>query len=145
MEYSDVFNRVYKNYISTRKIKLQENHFMALVTALPALIVAKADGVVDAKEKEYLQQIADNLAIQFSSDEDVKKLSDVFCKEFDYILNHLSDWQIDFIELNAEYLNEHPEKKEEIKKRIIDIAEVSNGICEEEKMFIDHLINTLSL
>ena len=49
------------------------------------------------------------------------------------------------IELNAEYLNEHPEKKEEIKKRIIDIAEVSNGICEEEKMFIDHLINTLSL
>ena len=65
MEHSDVFNRVYKNYISIRKIKLQENHFMALVTALPALIVAKADGVVDAKEKEYLQQIADNLANEF--------------------------------------------------------------------------------
>ncbi len=145
MEYNEQFKSVYTNYIEKRKIHLSEDQFMAMVTALPALLVAKADGVVDKEEKNYLHEIATTLAKQFVKEAEVNSLTDTFSHEFEYILKHLSDWKIDFIELTADYLNENPEKKDEIKKEMVSVAQISQGISLDEKMFIEHLIRTLNL
>ena len=149
MEFNANFKNVYNSYVTSRKIKLTENQFMAMVTTLPALLVAKADGIFDAKEKSYMKDIAGNLAqsfkIELLSDEKVKELAEIFNKEFDYILNNISDWQVSFIEVIADYLDQNSEQKESIKKMIYGVAEASEGICPEEQYFINHLSNTLKL
>ena len=149
MEYNANFKNVYNSYVTSRKIKLTENQFMAMVTTLPALLVAKADGIVDAKEKSYMKDIAENLAqnykIELLSDKKVQELSGIFIKEFDYILKNISDWQVYFIEIIADFLDQNTNQKEDIKKMIYGVAEASEGICQEEQFFINHLSNTLKL
>ena len=146
MQYNSNFQSLYNVYIEQRNLHINEDEFMQLVMTLPALLVALADDKVDPVEKKFLQGVAKKIAAKFAhSSNKSDNIATVFFNEFTYILDNLSLWQIPFIEVLADYLEENSEQKIAIEEMINNIAEVSEGICDDERVYIQQLVNSLRL
>lgn len=147
MAYNSNFAALYTLYTGQRKLNITEDEFLQLLITLPALLVAKADGKVDDVEKRFLKAVASGIATRYAHmhNSENQNFAEVMEKEFAYLLDHLNTWQVQFIEVLAEYLEDNADLKTDIIQMINDIAEVSEGICEDERVYIQQLVRSLKL
>lgn len=144
VEFQEKLSALCKSYNSKRNIDFSDKEFLALLISYPSLLVAASDNDFDEKEQELLISLAIGLFEEF---EDVDLTNDEtagyeikFLQEFNYLIDNASLWKESF--LNFLLLFTAPELQEiqtTIKRMLIDIAEVSAGISEEEQEVIEFI------
>jgi tellurite resistance protein len=142
-------SNLYIEYTEHRRIKLTFEQFSVFITFYPALLVAHTDGVIDENEWQLLKGLADNLAVltvrKGADKEELKDLKQLFFSEFAYLIKHFDLWERKFIKALKNYLVDQPKESEAVIKVIYSLADASNGICDKEKVMIEHLQHELGL
>jgi hypothetical protein len=145
VEFQEKLSALCKRYNSKRNVDFSDKEFLALLISYPSLLVAASDNDFDDKEQELLISLAIGLFEEFERVNLTDKTSVYeakFLMEFNYLIDNSSEWKESF--LNFLLLFSNPELQEiqsTIKRMLIDIAEVSAGISEEEQEVIE-FINT---
>ncbi len=124
----------------SRNTKMSEEEFKILILTYPIFLVAKADGTFDEDEKQLLSTILLNFLSPLYGDKIDKEQYDIL------IVNYLEDFE--FLYKNEEtfkigFLNELKEFNQNVKDSISsllkEIAEISDGIDENELKVIEEL------
>ena len=129
-----------EKFENKRSMKMSEEEFKVLILTYPIFLVAKADGTFDEEEKQLLSTILLNFLSPLYGDKINKEQYDSL------IFNYLEDFE--FLYKNEEtfiigFLNELKEFNQSVKDSISsllnEIADISNGIDEEELKVIEEL------
>lgn len=129
-----------EKFENKRSTKMSEEEFKILILTYPIFLVAKADGTFDEEEKQLLSTILLNFLSPLYGDKINKEQYDSL------IVNYLEDFE--FLYKNEEtfkfgFLNELKEFNQNVKDSIgsllNEIADISNGIDEEELKVIEEL------
>ena len=124
----------------SRNTQMSEEEFKVLILTYPIFLVAKADGSFDEEEKQLLTAILFNFLNPLYGDKINKEQYDSL------ILNYIEDFE--FLNKNEgtfkiRFLNELKEfdksVKDSISSLLNEIAEISNGIDENEFKVIEEL------
>lgn len=124
----------------SRNTEMSEEEFKVLILTYPIFLVAKADGTFDEDEKQLLSTILFNFLNPLYGDKINKEQHDSL------IVNYLEDFE--FLYKNEEifktgFLNELKEFNQNVKDSISsllnEIAEISDGINENELKVIEEL------
>lgn len=146
---TSLVNDLHEEYIETRKLKLNEEQFMAFVTYYPALLVANTDGVVDEKEWSLLQELSNRIVAdtlpQNADKEEVKDYKQLFFNEFHYLIENLDQWDRKFMKALQQLLAQQPKRIATVAEVLYLLAKSSNGVCEKENTMIEYLRNELKL
>ena len=114
-----------------------------LYEVITSLLVAASDNDFDDKEQELLISLAIGLFEEFEGADltnETASYETKFLQEFNYLIDNSAEWKESF--LNFLLLFSTPELQEiqsTIKRMLIDIAEVSAGISEEEQEVIEFI------
>lgn len=140
---------LHNEYTSSRKIELSYQQFISFVLFFPALLVVATDGKVDDDEWDYIENLAMDLVRTFENDtlspQEKQDLRKLFIREFCYLLDNFDTWERKFTKSLKLFLYEHAECREKVLSTIHHSAEVSEGICEKEKIMIEYLIKELGM
>ncbi len=129
-----------EKFENKRSMKMSEEEFKVLILTYPIFLVAKADGTFDEEEKQLLSTILLNFLSPLYGENINKEQYDSL------IFNYLEDFE--FLYKNEEtfkigFLNELKEFNQSVKDSISsllnEIADISNGIDEEELKVIEEL------
>ena len=129
-----------EKFENKRSMKMSDEEFKVLILTYPIFLVAKADGTFDEEEKQLLSTILLNFLSPLYGDKINKEQYDSL------IFNYLEDFE--FLYKNEEtfiigFLNELKEFNQSVKDSISsllnEIADISNGIDEEELKVIEEL------
>lgn len=128
-----------EKYSKLRDIILSEDEFSIMATIFPAVLVATADHLFDAEEKEYIADLVANAAIELYDDE-VKayRLAELLFKELLFLSQVNNEWQEKFLSVLQEELEN--EDKSALKKMLLQTAEVNKKMSDEEKSEIDRIL-----
>ena len=129
-----------EKFENKRSMKMSEEEFKILILTYPIFLVAKADGTFDKDEKQLLSTILLNFLSPLYGDKIDKEQYDSL------IVNYIEDFE--FLYKNEEifkigFLNELKEFNQNVKDSISsllnEIAEISDGIDENELKVIEEL------
>jgi hypothetical protein len=124
-----------------RGTKISEDEYKIFVLTYPLFLIAVADGTFDPEEKDFMKTILYNflnpLYTTNISEEQYESLIDNYILDFEELFksdNHKSD-----------ILKEFSLFDDEVKNAILDllneVASISNGISEQEKLEISNIKN----
>lgn len=133
---------LYKKYCAERSASLTDQQFGSLVMFFPALLVIMSDGVVDEEEWIYVKYLAKFISDTMKdevAEEDLGALQEVYYKELEYLVDpdHLERWKPEFLMVISEYVDGHPDVKEDIEDILYIFADASDGLSEEEEEQIE--------
>ena len=134
----------YRNY---RSSQLTLDQFKVLLRLFPSLLVCLSDGKFDEEERKGMRQ---NMLTQLTDleskvGEDVLKVITLLSIEMDYLAAHFIQWKEAFLSAVLYELMKNPDDKEYIFESLYLFANIHNGICIQEQLQIDELVNHLSL
>lgn len=141
---------LYEKYCAERSAALTSPQFGSLVMFFPALLVIMSDGVVDEEEWIYVKYLAKFVADTMKdevAEEDLAALQEAYYKELEYLVDpdHLERWKPEFLKVISEYVDGHPEVKEDIEDILYIFADASDGLSEEEEEQIDAIKKELHI
>jgi hypothetical protein len=124
----------------SRNTEMSEEEFKVLILTYPIFLVAKADGTFDEDEKQLLSTILLNFLSPLYGDKIDKEQYDSL------IVNYLEDFEFLYKKeetFKTGFLNELKEFNQNVKDSISsllnEIAEISDGIDENELKVIEEL------
>lgn len=102
-------SQLYEAYYENRTPNLRPDEFQYLLAITPALLIAKADGEIQAAEQQFLDhaanEMAEGLAEEGSeSTVDLSDLKNAFQNELSYLVHHLERWEQPFLTCLKEFL-----------------------------------------
>ncbi|GAA4837024.1 hypothetical protein [Algivirga pacifica] len=139
---------LYNAYKTETATPLTEEQFEKLLLYFPCLLIVASDGVVDDEEWYYVNYLARFIAqreIGMEDIEEMEKYKAIYLKEMQYLCNHLGNWKESFLMKLKEYLDLHLHLKDDLEDIMVDFAEASDGISEEESKMMDYLKETLNV
>ena len=139
---------LYKKYTESRGLFFSLEQFTSFLAFFPALLVAASDGIVDREEWFYCRKLAFGLGSSYREtngpEQDVE-LTQVYRKEFAYLLSHLPNWEEEFLQALECFFHLHPYAKKFVAQTAWLFADASNGISEEENGEMAYLCRRLQL
>lgn len=140
---------LYKHYTQIRSIKLNLEQFVLFAEFFPAVLVLMSDGVLDSKEKTYLERLVHNLSKSFLEEGfDGKKIMEIqktIMQEYEYLSTHLEDWKDSFLNALNHHLINYPESKETILDTVRLFATTSQDVNEYENNMVSFIVQRLNL
>lgn len=134
----------YRNY---RSSQLTLDQFKVLLRLFPSLLVCLSDGKFDEEERKGMRQnmLTHLTGLESKVGEDVLKVITLLSIEMDYLAAHFIQWKEAFLSAVRYELMKNPDDKEYIFESLYLFANIHNGICIQEQLQIDELVNHLSL
>jgi hypothetical protein len=130
-------------YTKSRNLQLNEDEFSLLVTLYPAVLVAASDHLFDDDEKEYIADVAANSSLELYENEvQAEKLAEILFNELLFLSQADNHWQEKFLLVLAEELD--LADKDELKKILLETAEVSKGISSDERDEISRIMKIIN-
>lgn len=130
-------------YTKSRNLQLNEDEFSLLVTLYPAVLVATSDHLFDDDEKEYIADVAANSSLELYENEvQAEKLAEILFNELLFLSQADNHWQEKFLFVLAEELDLND--KDELKKILLETAEVSKGITLDERDEISRIMKIIN-
>jgi tellurite resistance protein len=133
------FSEFFKKYQEVRNCILDENYLSSLLAIYPGILVAKADGVFGAEEKENLVS-----ALKVASKEDPVVMCEMY-SELCYLANADQSMQ----DAAMACIKEEIAGKDDLKQIILDImqstADADGSLSQEEQDKINEIKSTLSI
>lgn len=144
--YVSSFKTLKEAYSKARELNISEDQFAALVYTFPSILVAYSDGKIDMRERRFLRFIPEVLAEEENESKykDVSMTQDYF-NEVNYLLSHLEQWELPFLEVLKAQLHESSNEKNAIFRAMWQTADSSEDICESEKSKIKEICDILEL
>jgi hypothetical protein len=140
---------LYDLFVEQRNIDLDLEQFTLFTEFFPAVLVILSDGVMDTREKLYLEKLINSLANAFTNEgggnKHIHKLQHIFSQAFDFLIQHLEEWKDKFLLALKSHLAEFPESKETILDTIHLFAETSQDVDEAEGNMVRFLTEKLNL
>lgn len=130
---------LYNHYKKVRGVEVSFEEFQILILAYPIFKVANADGSFDHDESLLLKEILMNFLTEIYgenlTDSDKNNLAELYIEDLMFV--NSSE------QFNQEFLNSLSAFQKEIKNSVssllIEIAEVSGGLDEQENEMIEYL------
>lgn len=126
-------------YSKLRDIVLSEDEFSILATIFPAVLVATADHLFDADEKEYIADLVANAALELYEDENIaEQTAELLFTELLFLSQVNNEWQEKFLSV----LHDELEKKDKsaLEKMLFETAAVNKNLSDEEQSEIDRIL-----
>lgn len=126
-------------YSKSRDIVLSEDEFSILATIFPAVLVATADHLFDADEKEYIADLVANAALELYEDENIaEQTAELLFTELLFLSQVNNEWQEKFLSV----LHDELEKKDKsaLEKMLFETAAVNKNLSDEEQSEIDRIL-----
>lgn len=126
-------------YSKSRDIVLSEDEFSILATIFPAVLVATADHLFDADEKEYIADLVANAALELYEDENIaEQTAELLFTELLFLSQVNNEWQEKFLSV----LHDELEKKDKsaLEKMLFETAAVNKNLSDEEQNEIDRIL-----
>lgn len=140
---------LYEQYIEQRSINLTIEQFTLFAEFFPAILVILSDGVMDVKEKTYLEKLVKSLANTFAEDgfgkKRIQELQGIFMTEFHFLVTHIDAWKEKYLQALKNHLEYFPESKESILDIIHLFAETSQDVDDAENNMVKFLTHNLNL
>lgn len=130
-------------YSKSRDIVLSEDEFSILATIFPAVLVATADHLFDADEKEYIADLVANAALELYEDENIaEQTAELLFTELLFLSQVNNEWQEKFLSV----LNDELEKEDKsaLEKMLFETALVNKKLSGEEQREIDRILAHIS-
>jgi hypothetical protein len=144
MSLEDKINNIYSFYKEETKTVLSLENFKNLILTYPAFKVAACDGDFALKERGFLFDICQALIFENDPDKEDQVMAAEIYAQYNYLFNKKS-WEVLFLDLIKEFLEQNSDAKGTILEMIIGVAEVHEGISNREKQTIDDLKSILKL
>ena len=109
--YQTAITGLYQKYKEARAISLSQEQFTSFLAFFPVLLVAASDGIVDRDEWLYCQKLAYGLGASYQKEDnpdDRQLLTQLYRKEFAFLLSNLSVWEEEFLLALEGYFGQHP-------------------------------------
>jgi tellurite resistance protein len=142
-----VTQNLFEEYQKNRSTKFTIEQFRILLRLFPSLLVCMSDGNFNEEEKRgMLQNIQSNRQLFDQQDELEKdRLLGEIVGEMNYLAKDYLQWKELFLTAVRYELIRDPEEKEFILESLYLFANIHDGICIEEQLLIDELVNDLHL
>ena len=137
---------LHQEYQKERNININEDLFYSMVFLYPPVLIAKADGIFDDTEKEYIANLSAALALEiFENEQEAESNAELVFNELLFLSSEgASLWHDKFInELKINLVE--PEDKAKMLEMLTQTAEVSNGISIEERKMISEIKKSLNI
>lgn len=146
--YQTVISGLYQKYKEARALSLSQEQFTSFLAFFPVLLVAASDGIVDREEWFYCQKLAYGLGASYQEEDepnDRQFLTQVYRKEFAFLLSNLAEWEEEFLTALEGYFGHHSYAKKFVTQTAYLFADASNGICHEEHDKLAYLCRRFQL
>ena len=124
----------------SRNTGMSEEEFKILILTYPIFLVAKADGIFDEDEKQLLTTILLNFLSPMYGDKIDKDQYDSlivnYLEDFEFLYKNEETFKIGFLSELKEF---NQNVKDSISSLLNEIAEISDGIDENELKVIEEL------
>jgi predicted glycosyl hydrolase (DUF1957 family) len=144
-----LIDQLFEEYSKERKLELNKEQFIYLITLFPALLVVLSDGIVDREEWVTVKRLAKIMGDEFASEdlgeEKEENLMLIYKGEFRHLLKAREQWEKKILSALKEYFTENQQSKEFVMETMYLFAHASDGVSEEEDETIMHLTEKLGL
>lgn len=142
-----VTENLFEEYQKIRSSELSLVQFKILMRLYPSLLVCMSDGQYNTEEQIGMHQ---NLRshvelLDLASREEKEKMFLKLRDEMEYLSGQVDCWKNQFLSAIRFELMMDPEDKEFIMESLYLFANIHDGICIEEQLQIDELVNELHL
>lgn len=138
---------LHESYIQASGCVLDQEQFVTLLTFYPAMLVVGADGTIDEEESIYVKHIAKFMANNYgeSHSQEVRLLEKQFDAGLHFLYEHQAQWEMPFLEVLHDYLQEIPLLKENIVEVMLMFADSSHRISTQEDKVIREVAHLLAI
>jgi hypothetical protein len=142
-----VTQNLFEVYQKNRATHFSLEQFRILLRLFPSLLVCMSDGKFDEEEKNGMRQNIQSNLLSFEHLDKTRldQLTNEIFDEMIYLSKESAQWKDHFLTAVRYELINDPEDKEFILESLYLFANINEGICIEEQLLIDELVNELHL